>query len=159
MQLFHHTGLWQAISIIKSARFIPFSTSALNGDSGLNCYDSRPGYRHNQHEADEVILVFEWMGAPPQRGGNSLPYPPGVLFDMHPWRMFVSAPLHDRKVLRVSHLRFKSAEARNHFFGRNDGRRWPRQIRMFSGARRRRLEILKELRAVYRSNNCWVSIH
>ncbi len=161
MFLFHHTGWSQAVSIIKNGRFIPVDMSPLNADSGLNCYDSRTGYWRNIHEDDGVILVLEWVGEPAKIVGRNFPppYQTGMLLDMHPWRMFVPAPLCGQNLLRISHLKFLSSDLRGPFFGRDGKARLPRFMKKLSRKRRGRLELLKELRAVYRANDCWISIY
>lgn len=161
MQLFHHTGLTQALNIIRSGRFVPASTFPRNADNGLNCYDARGGYRRNIHEDDGVILVLEWRGDPQQSVGANFPppYEAGVLLDMHPWRMFVTAPLRDQKSLRVSHLVFPSEEVRSLLFCRGNRRKLPVALKKLSRERRLRLNFLRELRSAYRSKDCWLSIY
>lgn len=162
MRLFHHTGPSEARAIIRTGRFRPVSTSPTNADSGLNCYDSRRGYWPNRHEGEGVIVVLEWVGSAARVVGQSFPppYQAGFLLDMHPWRMFIPAPLRDTAQLRMSHLRFQSGEARREFFGGGDKKPTRfRILKMLSRDRKQRLANLKEIRSRYRANDCWISIY
>ena len=159
MYLFHKTGIYQAIAIIRTGRFIPKSMYSRDADSGLNCYDSRSGYRQNIHEDTGATVRLKWEGAAPLVVGPnaSPPYQQAVLLDMHPWRMFVPAPLTGVVLLRISHVRFRSADVAE-LLEESSSFWWVPAPMRRAIHRRRRLEFWRELRRLYRARDCWISI-
>ena len=89
MKIVHITSIDAALSIMRTGTFRPVSSDPLNGDAGLNAFDvSMPGeYNELWFSGTGAQITFEWDGPVDTR--TDRPYPPNVLQDQMPYRVFV----------------------------------------------------------------------
>ena len=154
--IYHTTAPSQAHAVVSQGRYTPVSTNPLNADSGLNCFSKAQQFWPNQALGGYgARIYFQWQG--PMAAlpvGTVPPLPTGILLDQAPWRLHLRGPIGAQQ-LRVARMAFAD-NALIEFLGESSWERWV--FKRWRPHRRRRLRFLQELRMLYRSQPCFVSI-
>lgn len=157
MEVIHVTSIYSLERILESGLFVAVSGHPLNGDSGFNCFDKRSGYWDQRIEGNGALLKCEWSG-PMQVIGRSKPppYPPNVLYDMHPWRMFIPVGT-DKKHVKVTRI-YIAQWALDDYADYPAIPGWYPAFIARRLRRARKLKLLRRLRTYYRKNTCHLDI-
>lgn len=153
---YHVTSPGVAQSVLREGVYTPISTAPTDGDSGLNGFTKTQTFWPGQELGGYgVRIYFRWQGkivALPS--GTPPPLPNGILLDQAPWRLHLRGPIGPEQ-LRVTRVAFAD-EALIEFLDEAFWERW--LFKRWRPHRRRRLRFLQELRTLYRSQPCFVSI-